>query len=489
MDIDQLLISAEQNLAQGKLDSASRSCDLILNVAPNHPRVLRILASIRYQTGHADEAAELLERAISTSPDFAGAYIDYATIQLFENRVPEAIELLQKSIELEPDNVEALVNLGNALHRLGRIADAEHHYRLALTVRPEHARGLTSLGNLLRMTRRNEEAIKCFRSALAQAPQAALIHNFLGIAYRDTGRHEEAIECFKRALELQPDLSEANFSLGEAARNKGDFSAAIESYKKADTPLARSLILECLLNERNYDELFSTLEIDSRIDTRNLHTAAVSAYACQQLERPDPYPFCPEPMSFVRVIENPAGIKEQENFLTEVIDASMAVESVWEPRGISTIKGYQTAMTLLDTSSGPLNRLRLLIESEVTAYKKELVSSKAGLIRSWPEKIELHGWFVRLLPGGHQTAHNHPDGWLSGVIYLRLPVTNTPPEGSIEFSLRNTNYPDISGEHPKMVHHPAPGHLVLFPSSLYHRTIPFHGDGERLCIAFDIAPK
>ncbi|WP_373280560.1 putative 2OG-Fe(II) oxygenase [Methylomonas koyamae] len=35
---------------------------------------------------------------------------------------------------------------------------------------------------------------------------------------------------------------------------------------------------------------------------------------------------------------------------------------------------------------------------------------------------------------------------------------------------------------------PKVGDLVLFPSSLFHRTIPFNSDQERICIAFDIKP-
>ena len=35
---------------------------------------------------------------------------------------------------------------------------------------------------------------------------------------------------------------------------------------------------------------------------------------------------------------------------------------------------------------------------------------------------------------------------------------------------------------------PAVGDIVLFPSSLFHRTLPFRADADRVCIAFDIAP-
>jgi hypothetical protein len=33
------------------------------------------------------------------------------------------------------------------------------------------------------------------------------------------------------------------------------------------------------------------------------------------------------------------------------------------------------------------------------------------------------------------------------------------------------------------------GDIVLFPSSLFHRTIPFNSNEERICIAFDLKPE
>jgi len=36
--------------------------------------------------------------------------------------------------------------------------------------------------------------------------------------------------------------------------------------------------------------------------------------------------------------------------------------------------------------------------------------------------------------------------------------------------------------------HPKPGMLVLFPSYLWHGTIPFQGEQTRTTIAFDVVP-
>ena len=84
----------------------------------------------------------------------------------------------------------------------------------------------------------------------------------------------------------------------------------------------------------------------------------------------------------------------------------------------------------------------------------------------------------------HLKPHIHEGGWLSGVIYLKVVPTLGNNEGSIEFAL-NSN--DITS--PKKMHEPKTGDIVLFPSNLHHRTIPFSTDADRIVIAFDFMPE
>ncbi|MET0218354.1 MAG: putative 2OG-Fe(II) oxygenase, partial [Burkholderiales bacterium] len=91
--------------------------------------------------------------------------------------------------------------------------------------------------------------------------------------------------------------------------------------------------------------------------------------------------------------------------------------------------------------------------------------------------------------GGHLTSHIHETGWLSGSLYLAMPGANADSEeGSIEFSTHGDNYPQRHAGFPKRTISPHVGDIVLFPSSLFHRTIPFSSTEERVCIAFDVKP-
>jgi hypothetical protein len=92
--------------------------------------------------------------------------------------------------------------------------------------------------------------------------------------------------------------------------------------------------------------------------------------------------------------------------------------------------------------------------------------------------------------GGHLTSHIHEEGWISGCVYLAMPPT--PPgalEGSIEFSTHGDDYPCLHDDFPQRTITPGVGDIVLFPSSLFHRTIPFAADEDRICVAFDIRPS
>ncbi|MGE8141426.1 putative 2OG-Fe(II) oxygenase [Novosphingobium sp. NPDC080210] len=96
-------------------------------------------------------------------------------------------------------------------------------------------------------------------------------------------------------------------------------------------------------------------------------------------------------------------------------------------------------------------------------------------------------WSVRLLRQGYNVPHNHPVGWLSTAFYIALPSPDamgpapaghiafgTPPE---ELGLDLQPYRTIA---------PQEGVTAVFPSTMWHRTMPFE-DGERLVMALDVA--
>ena len=97
-------------------------------------------------------------------------------------------------------------------------------------------------------------------------------------------------------------------------------------------------------------------------------------------------------------------------------------------------------------------------------------------------------WSVRLRPGGFHVSHVHPMGWLSSACYIDLPpaVNADSREGWLKFGEPGVPAsPALDAQH---FIRPQAGRLALFPSYMWHGTVPFSGEGRRLTIAFDIAP-
>jgi Putative 2OG-Fe(II) oxygenase len=95
-------------------------------------------------------------------------------------------------------------------------------------------------------------------------------------------------------------------------------------------------------------------------------------------------------------------------------------------------------------------------------------------------------WSVRLSRQGYNVPHTHAMGWLSTAFYVGLPQPEqmgAAPAGHIAFGQPPAEL-GLPLE-PYCTITPEPGRLAIFPSTLWHGTVPFHG-GERLVIAFDI---
>lgn len=148
--------------------------------------------------------------------------------------------------------------------------------------------------------------------------------------------------------------------------------------------------------------------------------------------------------------------------------------------------GTQTDRSVLLRHEPILQRTRVALKDAVAHYVATLPppDPRHPLLGRPRENLRISGsWSVRLQPGGHNVTHTHPMGWISSAFYVSLPeacdggqlTLGAPP-------------PELAtGLKPYRQIEPKRGHLVLFPSTMWHATIPFDAGG-RLNIAFDIVP-
>jgi uncharacterized protein (TIGR02466 family) len=98
-------------------------------------------------------------------------------------------------------------------------------------------------------------------------------------------------------------------------------------------------------------------------------------------------------------------------------------------------------------------------------------------------------WSVRLHRYGYHTMHIHPLGWISSAYYVQVPAEVAGSDqagGGLKFGEPDIDLGEAGTARRRI--QPAVGRLVLFPSYMWHGTVPFESDGPRTTVAFDVVP-
>jgi uncharacterized protein (TIGR02466 family) len=160
----------------------------------------------------------------------------------------------------------------------------------------------------------------------------------------------------------------------------------------------------------------------------------------------------------------------------------------FEPVGLAARGGYLTEDLLADPTPairGFERELRAAVEACIAA----LPSDRAHpFLATVPARWTLNLWATRVAAQGRIDTHLHSGSWLSGAYYVELPPAvdeSGNAAGWIEFGQPHRGLPQLDEAQLVRIR-PRVGTLLLFPSYLYHRTLPYEGPGERISISFDL---
>ncbi len=401
----------------------------------------------------------------------------------------QAILNFKKAIDIEPEFSEAHNNLGVCLMNLGEFKKACSSYEYSIKINPNQFEGFYNLARSLQQLNQDEEAIKNYKQTIINKPDFAPAYNNLGNIFDKIENYEDAIKYYEQATKLNPDYHVAQYNLANTYKTIGRYDKAIEKYELSKTIASKAQILGCLYILKKYEDFRKRLDEYCESDKRNIRIAAVSAFVSNQLKKNDPYPFCKNPLNFFILSNLKNHRPDSDEFIIQILNEVKNLKTVWEPKNKSTKFGSQTDEKIFK-SGKKCSELKDIIEKEIKFYKEKFIDEKCIFINSWPRKFEIKGWFVNLKKYGHQTSHIHPKGWLSGVIYLKtIKTAKDSIDGAIELGLHGYDLPVINENYPRKIFKPNNGDIILFPSSLFHKTIPFTVEDERCVIAFDLVPN
>ncbi len=478
LTIEQAMQQGIARHREGKLQEAERLYRAILQSQPGHPGASHNLGLIAIAANALEAALPLFKTALEIDPGVEQFWLSYIDVLIRLGLLDPAKAVLEqgKDLGFEEEKLNPLYReLASATNRASTsaVADAEVYRTLGVALR--------ELGRL-------DEAEANYRKAIHLKPDYAEAHFNLGNTLKRLNKLQDAEESYGRAIDLQPDFVPALMNRWELLFNRGEFEAALKDADSCDNQLSRLRSLESLYGLGRNEEIYRRLADQAELDDENIHVAAFAAFIAAVEKKNSAHGFCNNPLDFI-FISNIAAQHEDPNFIAEVIAELRDTKSEWEPEKKSTFKGFQTPadINLLATPSGNLGILKSIILDELDRYYQKFQNNHCSYIQKWPREKDLYGWHVILKQQGHQTPHIHTTGWLSGVVYLQVVPSLDKNEGAIEFGLSSPN--STADGLPTVVHQPAAGDIVLFPSSLHHRTIPFSTDADRIVVAFDLMPE
>jgi len=144
-----------------------------------HGVALRNLAKVLSWAGKTGEAARAADRALELLPDDPESLFILAVEASEWDEHERAIALLREILWYDPAWVKARLNLGVELSRTGRLEEARKEYLRVIEVAPDHPSARFNLGNVLARMGRRDEAIVAYRETLAVNPEDGDAQRFL----------------------------------------------------------------------------------------------------------------------------------------------------------------------------------------------------------------------------------------------------------------------------------------------------------------------
>ncbi len=475
---------AGQSKNKEAVSAFRKALDIDPSVGELHFNVGILLTSL----SRIDEAITSYKKAVNLKPNLTDAHYNLGAALQSQDKFDQAASSYQKAIALEPGFFEALVNLGVVLQEQGKLAEAIEVYRRALTIQKD-AKVYFNMGTALKNQGKLGDAIDSYNDALALNSDYAEVHSNMGEVLRDQGRYDESVKCYKQALTIDPTLPLANYSLAVYLYDSGDLEGALAHFQRSDFADWQERSLYCLYKTGRFDEFKQGLDQLKEKKHTSPFLATLTGHYADNFGTDNDYNFCKKPLDFVFHTEIKELKGENSELLAQLLsDINFAdVEKKMQGR---LVNGVQSSGNLFKRQEPSFRALGQLVEAAIERYRQTFSGEQCVFVKAFPKKTEFaSSWYVRMRQGGHLTSHIHEDGWVSGALYLSLPTDKKHEhEGSIELSTHGDDYPKKHDNFPTKTIAPAVGDIVMFPSSVFHRTLPFSSNEERICIAFDLKP-
>ncbi len=489
--------------SKGEFEAAEKAYRQALRVQPNFLMAQQSLGGVLNDQKRSTEAERVLRRALAASsrdPRQTAALQQNLGVSLKQQRrFDEALELFDAAQAAVPEMPSVDYNRANALQELGRMDEAVESYRRAIARDPLNLSAHSDLNRLLYRLGRDSEFLTSFDEVSALYPEIGELPLTKGDFLFRAERYDEAVEAFERAASLLSGNVTPYDGLGLIHARQARFDDAIKAHERAvtmepDNAHAWTNFSETLIRAGDPERARDAAEKAMAIDPGHQSALGMWGLALRKLGDPRDDDLN-DYENLVQVFElpPPEGYGDMEAFNRELNayldglhrDSREALEQTLR-------QGTQTLDNLFGRGHDPVERLRARIDEAVLAYIGAMKEDdRHPLFRRRARDMEYSAsWSSRLHDCGFHTNHVHPKGWISSCYYVALPEAVADTEGKQGWIKFGEPAFDAGFSDPiRRSVQPSPGTLVLFPSYMWHGTVPFRSQNDRTTIAFDVVPR
>lgn len=460
------LLAAVQQKA-GATSAAISACRQGIRNQPSAPRLQYSLGQLLRQECAFEDAAAAYETALEQGHQTPDTYRNLAEAWLEAGQPDKAMGAADRGVQRFPDH-GPLHRIRARMHQELEVpGDPVHLLWQSARANPATADLWRTLAELLNRLERKIEA----RDALAEArtrgcPDTPELRLLEAMSLADSGRDDEAT----RALD----------ALNKACPGHSGIKLAFAQHMLANgvPERAESLCAE-VLQEIPLDQL----------------ALAYRGTAWQLMGDPREQ-WLLDYQRMVRQVEvpPPSGYSSTAAFFAALAEVLTSLHRTRAHPIEQTVRGGTQTNGFLFRLKQPLLReleaqIRIAVRETLAAFPEEPEHPFWGRRPRGAEVRFSGAWSVRLMSAGYHTNHMHPEGWISSALYVSLPEEVREARdhaGHIQFGVPLLDK-DLALP-PRRVLKPEVGTVVLFPSYMWHGTIPFHSQQPRLTVAFDLLP-
>ena len=492
-------------LQAGDAPRARAALERAVQLDPSAIAAWHALANALRALGELEAAEAAARRAVALAPARSAGWFNLGTILREAGRAEDALQALHRAQALGDPGAELRDAVHGVLHDLGRPAEALQGARRLVAEQPAFAPGQQTLAALLwengEVLAPGEDPFAALRAAAAAHPahrdlQARYLAMLL--AARRPGDALDWLDRLRRHHPGDPLLGWFEASALDALGRDGAAAARFEALQATlgDDPDFLNAYARHAFRVGKPDLARACAERAVGLDPANQEAWSHLGLAWRLAGDPREAWLCDyERLVGYLPVEPPDGIAP-EAFLAALRRTLEGLhQASREPVNQSVRRGSQTGGRLFGRADPVLQATEAALRLAVERWLAQLpVDPRHPFLARTRRSVRIVGsWSVRLQSSGRHANHIHNEGWMSSAFYVALPpaigagAANAPHAGWIQFGqpLEELGL-DLP---PRRLLQPREGHLALFPSYVWHGTVPFEDPEPRLTVAFDMQPR